>query len=285
MIGTGTDAYTGSGSVGPAKRGTGSNCPKTNLCPAGTKWDSQKCACVAGGLKAPGSEGLKDQAGINMNGPGPAKPTSSFKGGGTGFSGGGGGGGGATTGGSKGAASGTGAGLAGTIESTLTNLLKGQGTRFTDPVMQMLQGQALSQRETAREQGLQALQGAAVRSGANTIGRSGAMLGAQANVIRGTASDFGQQLQNLQIQKVNADWEDKVSALKLGMDYLDQTRDFWIRSNLVDVEREKIGAQLSLGYANIATQRYIADQQLELGLGGLALENKKLDMTALGLFG
>jgi hypothetical protein len=169
----------------------------------------------------------------------------------------------------------------GDVEARLRELLAGKGTRYDDPTVQMLQGQALSQRETAREQGLSALRGEALRRGV-PIAQSGAAFGAAQQLIRQTGKDFGDRMQQIQIEKVTADYEDQVTALKLAQDHIEATRDWLIRSDLVGIERQKIQAQLTLGFANIGAQRAIADQQYALGLGGLALENKSLDMQALG---
>lgn len=180
-------------------------------------------------------------------------------GGGGGAAGAGGGGGlGASPGGGLGAPAGL-SGVSGTIWDTLNGVLKGGQTRFTPEVMATLAGQAKSLEQGQIKTGTDAVTSDAIRRG---IYRSPAVNPDVANVVRGAQGNYSQTIAQQQVAKVSADFQDKMGALDRAQKFLDSARDYLLRSDMNAIDRERIRAQLALGYANIASQQQMLTQQL-----------------------
>jgi hypothetical protein len=153
---------------------------------------------------------------------------------------------------------GTGADMASEIERQLMEMMKSPGTRYNKERMEMLTGELLSQRAAAKRQGLEGIREENLRRG---ITSSPFAAGATGALLRGTSQDFTKGYVQLMEKKIDSDYQDRVQALNMSKDFLNDTRQAWLAAEGLSVDRARIAAQLQLGYANIANAMGIATLQ------------------------
>lgn len=133
-------------------------------------------------------------------------------------------------------------------------------SRYTPEVLQSLYGNnaAASSSRIARES-------AAVNENAaeRGISRSG-QVDASLRAVRSGAEDArGQANLAVQVQKINADYEDKNAALDRAQKFLDSMRDSEYRYTLLGEQSRQFDANITLGYASLANQRALLDASLQ----------------------
>ena len=133
-------------------------------------------------------------------------------------------------------------------------------SRFTPEIMQSLFGQIASQSSGAIQRGEEAVQADAAQRGMLRGGQTGAAL---RDVRNAAESQRGQAMLGAQIQKINADYQDKMGALDRAQKFLDSMRDSEYRYTLLAEQRRQFDANLALGYANLAQNKELLSMQLQ----------------------
>jgi hypothetical protein len=184
--------------------------------------------------------------------------------------GGGGGGGGGASG--MGGASGNfgiggGAGLstmfdaqAKSIWDNLAPIMSGQQTRYSPEVMARLDANAkAASRGEARAGRDAVLRDAITRK----VGRSGIASRGIANVERQAVTDYTQTSNQNQIEKVRADFGDRMAALDAAEKWLAQMQSYVATLDQTAAGREKAIAEIALGYARIKADRDNLEKRLQ----------------------
>lgn len=160
-----------------------------------------------------------------------------------------------SVGGSSPAASGFDAYLQSIIKGTLD-----QGSRYTPEALQALQGENTRQYSNEVERGTRAVQQNAAQRGMQRAGSTGAAI---AQVRAGAESQRGQRTVGIMTQKINADFQDKITAVDRAQNYLNSLRDNEYRYTLVSEQRSQFDANLALAYAQLAQQRSNLQMQMQ----------------------
>ena len=100
----------------------------------------------------------------------------------------------------------------------------------------------------------------AARTGSSRFGQTQAAL----RDVRATAEgQRGQAMVGVQLQKINADYQDKMGALDRAQKFLDSMRDSEYRYQLLSEQRRQFDANLALGYANLEQNITLLNMQLQ----------------------
>lgn len=154
---------------------------------------------------------------------------------------------------------GTGPGSVGSmLEGNLKQLLGG-GTRYTPEVMQRLAAQSKSQTEAQVANATASANEDAAARGVFTSGGAAE----QATAIRAAGdARFSADNRQYQIEKVNADFEDKLAGIDRAQKWLDSLRTYAAQLDQTQADREKTDATIRLGYAQLAQQKELFIKQL-----------------------
>lgn len=133
-------------------------------------------------------------------------------------------------------------------------------SRFTPEIMQSLYGQIASHSSGAIARGEEAVRAEAAQRGASRFGQTSAALQGVRNAAE---SQRGQSMIGVQLQKINADYQDKMGALDRAQKFLDAMRDSEYRYALLAEQRRQFDANLALGYANLAQNKELLTMQLQ----------------------
>lgn len=133
-------------------------------------------------------------------------------------------------------------------------------SRFTPEALQSLYGQITQQASGRIARGSQAVRAEAARRGMQRAGSTAAALRGVRDVAE---TERGSANVNVQLTKINADYQDKVAALDRAQRYLDSLRDSEYRMLLASEQRRQYDANLALSYAQLAQQRSLLEMQLQ----------------------
>jgi hypothetical protein len=169
-----------------------------------------------------------------------------------------------------------------TIWGELSNILGGKSTRFTPEVMANLDS-------NAREASIATARGSedAVRQDALRRGvfQSPQVTSEIGNIERSANSDYSRAANQNRIQKVNADFEDKMGALDRAQKWLDSQRDYIVRLDMTAAQREAALANIRLGYARIAAEERMLRASLQNNIDVAGINNNPLQWILPNLLG
>jgi hypothetical protein len=151
-------------------------------------------------------------------------------------------------------------------------VLEGPGTRYTPEIMEMLRGKSHAAGETAKERGMRSYQEEALKRGGAGMFRSPYLSGGIRDIIMESEAEESKRNFEFEVKKINADFEDKMSALEAAQKWLDSARDAEIRRELGDIEIRRITETSRLGYAQIANAKYIADLQYKASIAQTTMQ-------------
>lgn len=153
--------------------------------------------------------------------------------------------------------------LASGFDAYLQSIIKGTldgGSRYTPEAMQALEGANTRQFSNEVVRGQAGVRQEAARRGMQRAGSTQARLDA---VRAGAESQRGQRTVGIQTQKLNADFQDKITAIDRAQNYLNSLRDNEYRYTLMSEQRSQFDANLSLAYAQLAQQRSNLQMQMQ----------------------
>lgn len=155
------------------------------------------------------------------------------------------------------------------IWDTLRPILKGKQTRYSPEVMARLDAQGkLASRGEARA-GVDSVLSNSISRG---LGRSGIASRGIENVQRQAVTTYSEIANKNQIEKVRADFEDKMQALKMAEEHLARLQSFVIALDTNQASREASMATIALGYARINAEMAMLQKRLaadmEIAQGG-----------------
>jgi hypothetical protein len=137
------------------------------------------------------------------------------------------------------------------IADQLKGILGGE-TRYSDEVVAGMKGGLKSATSGQAKANIDAIEQDAARRG---MFRSGVTGKRTDTVRRAAASDYTKGVQGIQQEKATADFQDKIMALDRGQKWLDSMRDYSLRSDLTELQKEQLHANIALGYANLEAER------------------------------
>jgi hypothetical protein len=155
------------------------------------------------------------------------------------------------------------------IWDTLRPILKGKQTRYSPEVMARLDAQGkVASRGEARA-GVDAVISNSISRG---MGRSGIASRGIENVQRQAVQTYSDIANKNQIEKVRADFEDKMTALKMAEEHLSRLQSFVVALDTNQASREASMATIALGYARIQAEMAMLQKRLaadmEIAQGG-----------------
>lgn len=201
-------------------------------------------------------------------------------GGGGGQAGGGGGaGGGAPAGGAKATAPGPGLGggpkaapgpgtnseFEGRMLALLERMLGGDLSRYSQPVVDSMKADLFRATEGRRAAGSARLKEDAAGRGRFRQPFAGREVG---ELERHMGAEYGAGVRQILQKKAEADYEDRVAALDRAQKWLDSQRQYIIATEQNARERDRLLAEIALGYARIDSELKIAQIQATKGAGG-----------------
>lgn len=142
-------------------------------------------------------------------------------------------------------------GMSGTIADQLQAIIKGGQTRFSPAVLEALKSNLRRSSDAATNRAISANNDEAVALG----GRQGALDKEAMDARIAGASQYSAGVQDIMVQKANADFEDRMSALDRGQKWLDNMRQYELGLDQNSIERDRLRASLTLGYARLAQDR------------------------------
>lgn len=149
------------------------------------------------------------------------------------------------------------------FDQFLQDIIKGTLTspsRYTPEVMQALHGENARTFSNEVARGERAVRQDAARRNMQRAGSTGAAL---AQVRAGAESQRGQRDVVVMTQKINADFQDKITAIDRAQNYLNSLRDNEYRYTLMSEQRSQFDANLALAYAQLAQQRSNLQMQMQ----------------------
>jgi hypothetical protein len=144
------------------------------------------------------------------------------------------------------------------IWNSLQNIIQGGGGRYNPQVVAALEGKAKAAQQAAIEAGTRGVRREAARTG---VARSPFLSRPIGDVRRAADVEFGQQVQQIQVDKATTDFQDRMAALNAAQNWLNSLRDYVAKLDVNQVQREQIAAQLKLGFANIDAQKALLAQK------------------------
>lgn len=135
-----------------------------------------------------------------------------------------------------------------------------QPSRFSPEVLQSLYGEIARQASGQIARGERGVRAEAARRGLSRAGQTAAAI---REVRAGAEAQRGQAGTNLQLAKVNADYQDRNAALDRAQNYLNSLRDSEYRLQASTEQRRQFDANLALAYAQLAQQRELLSMQLQ----------------------
>jgi hypothetical protein len=146
------------------------------------------------------------------------------------------------------------------IWDNLAPIMSGQQTRYSPEVMARLDANAkAASRGEARAGRDAVLRDAITRK----VGRSGIASRGIANVERQAVTDYTQTSNQNQIEKVRADFGDRMAALDAAEKWLAQMQSYVATLDQTAAGREKAIAEIALGYARIKADRDNLEKRLQ----------------------
>jgi hypothetical protein len=133
-------------------------------------------------------------------------------------------------------------------------------SRYTPEALQAMYGEIARQASGSIQRGTAAARANAAQRGMSRAGSTDAAIAA---VRAGAEAQRGQAVVGVQTAKINADFQDKMSAIDRGQKYLDGLRDSEYRYALMGEQRRQFDANLALGYASLSQQRSMLQMQLQ----------------------
>lgn len=133
-------------------------------------------------------------------------------------------------------------------------------SRFTPEALQAMYGEIARQSSGAIRRGERGVRQNAAQRGMQRAGSTDAAL----RGVRDAAEQRrGAEGVNVQMAKINADYQDKTGALDRAQRYLDSLRDNEYRWALMGEQRRQFDSNLALAYANLNQQRSMLQMQLQ----------------------
>ncbi len=142
-------------------------------------------------------------------------------------------------------------GLPGNIAEGLKKMMAGE-TRFNPAVMEALKGKLLGTTEARKAVMGDQIKDAAVQEGTYRSGQTGEDI---REAITGAESQYASGVRDIELQKVNADYEDKVAAFDRAQKYLDSSRAYALSVDANQIERDRLMSSLTLAYAKLQEDR------------------------------
>lgn len=164
----------------------------------------------------------------------------------------------------------------GIIGDYLKGVLSGKSTRWSPEAVTAAKSEAKSAAEgSARSQREQA-QFDLARTG---MSESGIANRTYADIGRAAGQQYGHAVTQIIIQKANADFEDKMTALTQMRGFLNEVRAFKLSQASTSLERARIQANLSIAYANIDQAEKQLQQQWAMFQQQMGLQWSQFDFT------
>jgi hypothetical protein len=143
------------------------------------------------------------------------------------------------------------------------NQIKNQGTRYSPEAMAALESDQFSRaRAQEKNQLAQSRQDQAQRG----VSRSANQNAAVRQIGVGTGQQIMQNRAQIQKAKIDADYQDKQSAINNAQNYVNSMRDWLLRNDSNSIQREQIQAQIRLATQNIVAQKDMIEQNYQNNL-------------------
>lgn len=177
------------------------------------------------------------------------------------------------------------AGVGGDVSSMISDYLKGviQGgqTRYSPDVVDRMKSEAKSAAMGSARAARESTSYDLVRRG---MFQSPAGNRPMDEINRRAEASYSGAVNQIQIQKTNADFEDRMGALDRAQRWLDQLRSYTLGLEGLAADREKAQAAIALGYARLDQER--AALQAQMGLQERQFDFYRwLNTTPIGLPG
>lgn len=161
-----------------------------------------------------------------------------------------------------------------TIRRGFEDILQGKSSSFPEERFE-LEMQKLNEDSRATESRLnRELDRDLIRRG---IFRSGIAARNQREVKLHVDSELSEAERQLKIEKLKAEFSDRMTALNLAQSWLDSRRRYEIGKEQIAAQREATRAQIALGYAQIAASKENARMSASAARAGLGLQREQFN--------
>lgn len=139
--------------------------------------------------------------------------------------------------------------IEGQIRNQITGLLSGDIGSFTDEKVAILKQKVLQTARSEERRLLKSAQKDLIRRG---VYRSGIAHRSHREITMSTQRTVSQAYNEIALKKVEAEYQDKMTALQMGQKWLDGLRQYELGKEQIAATREATAARTALGYAQIA---------------------------------
>lgn len=154
---------------------------------------------------------------------------------------------------------GGGGGLYGSINDMLGQLMSGKMSRYGEDTTRRMKGQALEASKGQLNQNLSAINEEAARAGFSGSPQALALAAQQRSTAGNQYSSLVRDIEN---QKAQADYEDKVQGLNMAMDQVEKDRQYRLGEARNQIERDRIEADTAIARERIQSESDMLDRQL-----------------------
>src|SRR5574341_956480 len=142
----------------------------------------------------------------------------------------------------------------------IENMLNGP-SRFSPEIVALMEGRAKGVQAGADRAAANAANSNLVRRGAF---RSPAMARLEVESRNANAANFSKAAGDIQLQKVQADHEDKLQAIDRAQKWLGDLRDYSAKLDMTQADREKAIANIALAYTRLNAEKDMLTQRLAM---------------------
>jgi hypothetical protein len=145
------------------------------------------------------------------------------------------------------------------IANHIKAILSGKESRYSPEVVDSMKSQLQEAVAGKLGSNQEAVTDAAAHSGMTRSGQTQSQL---TSLRSGAASDYVGGVRDILQKKADADMQDRMMALDRGEKWLDDLRGYALQSDMNQVERTRLQANIALGYAKLSSDRDALKAQL-----------------------
>lgn len=160
----------------------------------------------------------------------------------------------------------------------LNGVLSGDATRYSPQVMEWLAGQS---RAGAEAQGAQNMDALNTELASRGVARGNYGVTQAQGMRAQTDQRFSNEMAGHRVTKVQADFEDKLSAVDRMLKYVNDLQSYAAQLNMTEADREKLEATIKLGYEQLRQQMLMLDKQLASNKDLLGMSIRSNELLAM----